>query len=161
MEQVYYRHGYVKPKNAVDPATARDALEDIRSRKGQLTPDIVLDEARDESHPLHNSFEWDDNIAAEAHRRWQARSLIKAIIVREEKYDCPAFVSVRIESVRSYEPVSVVSVSDVFKNSVLTEYKERIRNLKKETYRLMRYFEQAERFLEKLNSIESDLDKLK
>lgn len=48
---------------------------------GVLTPAAVVDAARDESHPLHDRFEWDDSKAAEAHRLNQARVLIRSVRV--------------------------------------------------------------------------------
>lgn len=53
----------------------------IRAEHGELTPQVVVDAARDESHPLHNRFEWNDTIAAEAHRRSQAAELIRSVKV--------------------------------------------------------------------------------
>jgi hypothetical protein len=56
-------------------------LLDIRSARGQLTPQDVVDTARDESHPLHARFEWDDQLAGEAYRRAQAGELIRSLKV--------------------------------------------------------------------------------
>lgn len=42
--------------------------------------DIVAD-ARDKASPLHGYFEWDDSVAAEAHRLAQAQSLIRRVRV--------------------------------------------------------------------------------
>jgi len=49
---------------------------------GTLTPASVVDAARSEESPLHQYFEWDDSIAAEAYRQDQARELIRRIRVR-------------------------------------------------------------------------------
>jgi hypothetical protein len=43
-----------------------------------LSPELVLDAARDEDHPLHASFEWDDSVAAEKYREEQAGRMIRA-----------------------------------------------------------------------------------
>ena len=48
-----------------------------RKNGGLLKVDDVLQEAKDESSPLHTHFEWDDSVAAEAHRKAQARALIQ------------------------------------------------------------------------------------
>ena len=37
---------------------------------GVLTPSAVVESARDEGSPLHDKFEWDDGVAAEAWRRY-------------------------------------------------------------------------------------------
>lgn len=58
----------------------RSQLLLIRTEHGAITPAIVVDVARPEDHPLHSRFEWDDSIAAEAHRRQQARLLIASVV---------------------------------------------------------------------------------
>jgi hypothetical protein len=52
------------------------ALKKLMKRDGKLHPRTVVDEARDESSPLHKHFEWDDSIAGEKYRLEQARTLI-------------------------------------------------------------------------------------
>jgi hypothetical protein len=46
----------------------RDQLQSIYDEQGVLTPALVVETARDENHPLHASFEWDDGIAGEKYR---------------------------------------------------------------------------------------------
>lgn len=64
-------------------------LELLRQQsKGELTPEDVLNDARNPNSPLHSYFEWDDSAAAEQHRLNQARGLIRAVVavyVHEEK----------------------------------------------------------------------------
>jgi len=55
---------------------AREAVLALE-RRGRLTPEEVVDEARDPDSPLHRYFEWDDSAAAEAWRLNQARSMIR------------------------------------------------------------------------------------
>lgn len=57
----------------------RSALTASYMRHGQLTPQIVVDEARPETAPLHDRFEWDDAAAGEAYRRTQAADLIRSV----------------------------------------------------------------------------------
>lgn len=59
----------------------RDHLEAIYSDHGYLTPQLVVDEARDKSHPLHTHFEWDNKLAGEAWRREQASEMIRTVRV--------------------------------------------------------------------------------
>ncbi len=67
--------------------TIRDHLLAIEERHGHLTPEIVLDEARSESSPIHQCFEWSDDSAAEKYRLLQAEGLIRKVkvIVRTPK----------------------------------------------------------------------------
>ena len=77
----------------------KSVLMDIAKKNGGiLQVDAVLDEAKDESSPLHDHFEWDDSVAAEAHRRYQARVLIqrcKITVVESEPTTIRAFVSLQ------------------------------------------------------------------
>jgi hypothetical protein len=54
-------------------------LQEILDAEGVLTPAVVVDKARDESHPLHSRFEWDDSVAGEKYRRQQAGDLIRSV----------------------------------------------------------------------------------
>jgi len=49
-----------------------------------VTPEMVLERARDGHSILHSFFEWDDSIAAEKYRVEQAGSLIRAIVILPE-----------------------------------------------------------------------------
>lgn len=59
-----------------------DRLARIAKRNGGvLTPNAVIEDARDESSPLHAHFEWDDSEAAKQWRLEQARALIRSVKV--------------------------------------------------------------------------------
>lgn len=53
-------------------------LERLHDLHGALTPDLILEEAKDEQSPLHSYFEWDDSVAAQKYRRQQAYDLLLA-----------------------------------------------------------------------------------
>lgn len=78
---------------AEQTSTIDDILEDIASSNGGvLTPELVLNMARDKNHPLHASFEWDDSEAAHKWRLEQAARLIRAskfVAFLNEKDDEP------------------------------------------------------------------------
>ena len=61
--------------------------EEIRrlENRGKLDPNEVVSEASKKDSPLHDYFEWDDGVAAAAHRLEQARTLIRRvkIVVQE------------------------------------------------------------------------------
>lgn len=65
-------------------------------KEGRLDPQDVVDDARDESSPLHPFFEWDDNQAAAAYRLGQARQLIRRVkievTVRDVPLECVRYV---------------------------------------------------------------------
>lgn len=58
------------------------ALIQKLAQEQNLTPQALLDLARDPAHVLHRYFEWHDDIAAEKWRRYQAGNLIRSIKIR-------------------------------------------------------------------------------
>lgn len=62
---------------------------------GLLQPETVVDEARDESSPLHSRFTWDNTEAAHRYRIWQARQLIRVLVevIAGTDETCEVFVS--------------------------------------------------------------------
>jgi hypothetical protein len=67
----------IKDKDLV----AEKLAEIAEQNGGRLTPNLVLDEARDPESILHNLFEWDDGLAAHQHRLFQARQIITSVRV--------------------------------------------------------------------------------
>lgn len=59
-----------------------DALERVRARnrKRRLVPEEVIVAAREESNPLHGMFTWEDGVAAEQWRLFEARKIIQAVV---------------------------------------------------------------------------------
>ena len=56
-------------------------IEMLRERfKGELTPEDILDDAKNPNSPLHSFFEWNDGEAAHQHRLQQARGLIRSVV---------------------------------------------------------------------------------
>lgn len=70
-----------KISQPVPAQIAGEEMEKIIQRDGQVTPESLLAESRDEGAPLHPCFEWDDAKAAESYRIVQARALIRNITV--------------------------------------------------------------------------------
>lgn len=64
----------------IDAGVAHTELERIRAQYG-LTASAVVQQSRPKDAPLHPAFEWDDKAAAEQHRLWQARQIIRAVHV--------------------------------------------------------------------------------
>lgn len=64
-------------------------IEMLREKfRGELTPEDILDDAKNDNSPLHSFFEWSDSAAAHQHRLQQARGLIRSVVavyVREDK----------------------------------------------------------------------------
>ena len=78
------------------PVKAETAASTIRGLQNSLGRDSVtarelLDASRGEDSPLHSCFEWDDSIAAEKYRLWQARHIINSIEIEVITESRPAF----------------------------------------------------------------------
>lgn len=85
----------------------------------RLEPKRVVDAARDPSHPLHKYFEWDDSVAAEQHREYQARRLIQGVSLyieyEERTIRAPFYVrDQRVESEeQGYAPIQMFTSGSI------------------------------------------------
>lgn len=116
----------------------RDHLQTIYDQRGELTPRLVVDEARDESHPLHPRFEWDDSVAGERYREVQAQQLIRSVRLTTRRSDgktpdtsIRAFQSVRREDGYSYVPSEDVAADPMLTQIVLMDMKREWKSLQK------------------------------
>jgi hypothetical protein len=98
--------------SGVSPQTVGEELDSIKSTHGKLDAPLVVELARDESHPLHSCFEWDNGKAGEEYRKHQARCLINAtvIITKDEGAlkEFPAYISIRKEGKSTYRTTAQV-----------------------------------------------------
>lgn len=62
----------------MDLSDAAKRLQEIE-KNGRVTPEEVVEDARDPASPLHSHFEWDDAEAAHQHRLGQAALLISRV----------------------------------------------------------------------------------
>lgn len=124
-----------KQHKDADAKVIGEALAKISAaQRGRLKAEHVVDAARPTAHPLHRFFEWRDKVAAEAFRREQARSLIRAIeIVREddEEGTAPAFVSITADDGRSYRSMEEVLTNVSLQLAVLKAAERDLRNFEK------------------------------
>lgn len=70
-------------------ANAAGAQFEALEKSVGLSAETVLDANRPEDAPLHDEFEWQDDIAAEEWRKHQARHLINCICITAESEDEP------------------------------------------------------------------------
>ena len=116
----------------ISSATIQEELEKIDVEENGIVPDRVVELASDPTHPLHQCFEWDDGEAAHKYRLWQARQLIKRVVIQTPAGSTtPKYVSVKVnydERHRKYEPIErVVRDQDKFDfaiNQCLTKVKD-------------------------------------
>lgn len=97
---------------------AGEELERIRRESGDLRPAKVVKAARKKSSVLHPAFTWDNEKAGEAHRLWEARQLIRVmVIVSDDPGEEPqqAFIHVHLEdsdgekTENHYQSVAVIT----------------------------------------------------
>lgn len=90
---------------------AGEELERIEREHGNITPELVLDASREESAPLHECFEWDNDVAAEKYRISQAGHIIQNLIVTNiEGHNTPpvrAFVNVGTKQKGEFVGISI------------------------------------------------------
>ena len=79
MTKYGFREG-TRLSKSVDPQKVGPVLARFE-KKGELTSTNIVEEARQESSPLHDAFTWDDQEAAEERRLEQSRYLIAACVV--------------------------------------------------------------------------------
>lgn len=114
----------------------REELEKLGT-EALLTPETVVEAARDPRSPLHSQFEWDDGAAGEAYRLQQARALIKRVrvdVVRADQTVIHAPVFVRSpDGGQGYALTQAVAVSAPDRRQVvlmaLAQVRSILRNL--------------------------------
>lgn len=124
-----WKQGARVPSSA-DAQKVGEELERIRVKhNGRLEPEWVVHNAKSPRNPMHDLFEWDDNVAAQNFRVDQARSVIRSVdvVVEEAPQMKPmrAFVSVVQERDRSYTSVQhAMSDDDLRKQLIAQAYTE-------------------------------------
>ena len=63
---------------------AIEELKKIEIKYGDLRPENILKEAKNEKNPLHEVFEWNDSVAGEKYRLHQARLFVDAIVIKHQ-----------------------------------------------------------------------------
>lgn len=77
----------------------------------EVTPEQLVDAARDENSELHQCFEWDDSIAAEMYRKDQARKILRLLVIKQEETESKELPPVRYffkTNNDGYKPSSVI-----------------------------------------------------
>lgn len=69
-----------------------ELFKEIKVKRGKLTPEIVVYEAEEKSHPLHGHFEWDDSEAAHRYRCDQAAELIRSVHIEATLDSGPVYL---------------------------------------------------------------------
>jgi len=119
-------------------AEAKECLDSLLKRHGELTTQLVLDEATNPESPLHMYFEWDNDKAAQRFRHEQSRKLIRtfSVTIKEQEkklVHVPQIIRSQPGTYKTFEAV-VKSPSDYEK--ALTQALEQLRAAKDTVNRL-------------------------
>ena len=88
--------------------------------KGNLSAKSLLDANRPADAPLHDAFEWDDSIAAEAYREDQARYIIRSlVVVKEQAEPVRSFFNI-VQAENRYQSIETI-LSDKDSTALLLE----------------------------------------
>lgn len=134
----------------------REQMQSIYDKHGRLEPAIVVQEASDKGHPLHNRFEWDDSVAAHKYRLEQAHELITSIRITFRKAEdaedrsVRAFHAVRDGKGFAYEPAEKVIQNPVMREVVLADMEREWRQLHQRYKTFAEFAAMVHRDLEKV-----------
>lgn len=100
-----------------EAAKVAEQLLRVEKQFGSITPKVLVSVAADPKNYLNKYFTWNDAIAADAYRMWEARKLIASVYVTTEDGDgeatvpVRAFVNIRMESEEEGEGIEPAYVS--------------------------------------------------
>lgn len=97
MDKVYWK------VNGIFKADANKVYSEMLEIK-EITPQSVLERARDKKSELHKCFEWNDNVAAEAYRKQQAGNIIRMLYVVPREEEAPTVRVLSRTSETVYQP---------------------------------------------------------
>lgn len=112
-------------------ADANKAYEEI-SKLESITPQNVVELARDKNSVIHNDFEWNDTIAGDKYRNIQAREMIQMFVFTpiEEKSE-PTRVFQITTTTSVYEPVTMILKNEDEYQSLLKRAKMELQAFKR------------------------------
>lgn len=139
-------------------------LAKLAEEAGHLTPEAVVERARDPSSALHPMLTWDDSEAGEQYRLLQARGLIRRVVVHIERpadnepVKIRAFVNVERGSTE-YVPVAVVKSDEAATASVIHHLLADLRSVQQRLSRYADYLEASDELRRSINRFLARNDK--
>lgn len=128
--------------------------QSLQDSDAGLTPRTLLDASRAEDAPLHNEFEWRDDVAAERFRLHQAHNIIRNIVILPitTEEETP-------KADRAFICTPGGKSAYVSLNSALTNEKWR-EHMLTEARRELGYFAQKYRRIKELAGVLNEIDKV-
>ena len=111
-------------------ADAQKVADEIGERS--ITPQEVLEKAKDENSELHKCFEWDNDVAAEKYRLEQARKIIINLVYVPTKKEEQQVRCFQITSEKHvYQPTKHFLVQENEYQALLKRAKNELESFKK------------------------------
>lgn len=107
-----------------DAEKVHDELQTLE----EITPQNIVDYAKDENTELHKCFNWDDTYCANEYRKQTARKVVQFLVVKEDNPPEdrePIKIRVMQNTGRVYEPVQrIIQKEDEYKKLLERAYAE-------------------------------------
>lgn len=144
MGRYLFREGARTPAG-VSAEEVHTALEEVRENTGgNMTPAAVVEHATPKSSVLHPFFEWRNSEAAQKYREWQARQVIRVVVVRDDEGKktsafAPTVRVVRGQERRVYDSLDVIVQRPDEWLATLSEFTSKINGARRTLEMLERY----------------------
>lgn len=148
-------YSYNAYKYAVPAQVVGERFEKIEKKHGKLTNELVLEDARSTSSPLHSLIEWDDKIASHKYRLYQATLLITNLHAEVETDDVVKEVRAFVDTSDGGKKGSFINVTAAFANPDTREI------VLKRALRELEMFRQKYQNLKELSEVFEKIEELK
>ena len=116
-------------------ADAQKVADEIGDNR--ISPQELLEKARDVSSELHKCFEWNDSIAAEKYRLQQARGVLVNLVYKTEKKDAEPIRYLQVTTQKNvYQPTKMFLVQEDEYQALLKRAKSELESFKKRYHTL-------------------------
>jgi hypothetical protein len=132
----------------------KELMRIAAQNRGILNPNDVVQVAKSTSNVLHNCFEWDNKIAGDKYRIWQARQLISVNVEYLSTNNEPYRVFVSLSSDRKSEG-GYRQIVDVLQDAKLRKI------MLQDALREMEYFSEKYHQLNELKAVFTAIRKVK
>lgn len=117
-------------------ADAKQAYDEI-TRLEKITPQNVVELARNENSVIHNDFEWNDEIAGEKYRIIQAADMIRSFVIETKEEEKEPIRALQITTTTStYKPTEFFIKNEDEYQNLLRRAKIELQGFKKRYSRL-------------------------
>lgn len=116
-------------KTPLFKADAKKCYEEIGT--DGITPQEIVEIARNEDSELHKCFEWDDSIAAEKYRIMQARTILLNLVVVNKPKDEPVRVYQISATKNVYQPTTFFMKNPTEYQTLLSRAMGELRSIQK------------------------------